>query len=59
MFQADIVRYVIANNTIEPAPDGPEINTAILSGIIPKLPASVITIEQAVAALARSGPAVY
>ena len=35
------------------------IDTAILEGIIPNLPANVITIEQAIAALGRSGPAVY
>ncbi|CAK4030433.1 Hypothetical predicted protein [Lecanosticta acicola] len=55
----DDVRYVIANNTIETPPDTPGINEAILEGIIPKLPANVITIEQAMAALERSGPAVY
>lgn len=38
---------------------GPEINQAILEGIIPKMPSNVITIEQALAALERSGPAVY
>jgi hypothetical protein len=55
--------YVISNNTIEtpstaPA-DATSIDTAILEGIIPNLPANVITIEQAIAALGRSGPAVY
>lgn len=38
---------------------GPEVNDAILQGVIPKLPANVITIEEALAALSRSGPAVY
>ena len=52
-------RYVIANNTIETPPSGTEVNTAILEGIIPKLPADVITLEQALGALKRSGPAVY
>lgn len=52
-------RFIIANNTIETPPDTPGINAAILEGIIPKLPAQVITLEQAVAALANSGPAVY
>lgn len=51
--------YVIANNTIEIPPHGPQDNQAILEGIVPKLPADVITIEQAIAALKRSGPAVY
>ncbi|KAH9908314.1 Isochorismatase-like protein [Xylariomycetidae sp. FL2044] len=59
LFDLDYKVYVIANNTIEPPPKGPEINTAILEGIIPKLPADVITIEQALAALNRSGPAIY
>jgi len=55
-----MIRYVIANNSIESAPDvGSNINTAILAGIIPKLPANVITIEQAIKALKNSGPAVY
>lgn len=58
-WRADIFgrSYVIANNTIEPSPDEPGINAAILEGIIPKLPADVITIEQAMAALQNSGPA--
>lgn len=51
--------YVIANNTIESPSDAPGINAAILEGIIPKLPANVITIEQAIAALKISGPAIY
>jgi hypothetical protein len=51
---------VIANNTIESAPDvNSNINTAILAGIIPKLPANVITIEQAIEGLKHSSPAVY
>lgn len=53
------ISYVIANNTIETPSNVPGINAAILEGIIPKLPANVITIEQAEAALKRSGPAVY
>jgi len=40
---------VISNNTIEP--EHPETQAAILEDIIPKLPARVITIEQALAAL--------
>ncbi|KAK3051888.1 hypothetical protein LTR09_006842 [Extremus antarcticus] len=51
--------YVIANNTIESPPNTPDINTNILEGILPKLPVDVITIEQAMAALERSGPAIY
>jgi hypothetical protein len=52
-------RYVIANNTIESPPDGPNINYSILQGILPKLPVNVISIEQALDALSRSGPAIY
>lgn len=54
-----LCRYVIANNTIETPPSGLDVNTAILEGVLPKLPADVITLEQALAALKRSGPAVY
>ena len=51
---------MIANNSIETPPDvKSNINTAILSGVIPKLPANVITIEQAIEGLKHSGPAVY
>lgn len=39
--------------------DATSIDTAILGGIVPNLPANVITIEQAIAALGHSGPAVY
>ncbi|KAF2094864.1 Isochorismatase hydrolase [Rhizodiscina lignyota] len=59
LFDLDYKVYVIANNTIESPPDTPGINDAILAGIIPKLPANVITLDQALAAIARSGPAVY
>jgi hypothetical protein len=52
-------RYVIANNTIEESPDGSEIFTSILESILPKLFINVITLEQALAALNRSGPAIY
>jgi len=52
-------RYVISNNTIETPPDTPGINAAILEGVIPKLPANVISVEQAIEALGNSGPAVY
>jgi hypothetical protein len=55
----ELFRYVISNNTIETPPDTPGINAAILEGVIPKLPANVISVEQAVEALGNSGPAVY
>ena len=50
---------MIANNTIETPPNAQDINLAILEGILPKLPIGVITIEQAISALNRSGPAIY
>ena len=59
LFDLNYNVYVISNNTIESAPDTPGIDAAILEGIIPKLPANVITIEQALSALSRSGPAIY
>ena len=55
----NLFRYVISNNTIETAPDTPGINAAILEGVIPKLPAQVISIEQAIEALGNSGPAIH
>ena len=58
--QADVRRrYVIANNTIESAPNDPDIYYNLLQGALPKLPVDVITIEQALDALSRSGPAIY
>lgn len=59
LFDLNYNVYVIADNVIESAPDTPSINQAILEGIIPKLPANVITLDQAIAALGRSGPAIY
>jgi hypothetical protein len=49
---------VISNNTIETPPEK-NIPDAILNGILPKLPVEVVTIEEAMAALERSGPAIY
>ncbi|KAI3028634.1 hypothetical protein CBS147345_2047 [Aspergillus niger] len=52
--------YVISNNTIEtPSTYAPLNQKIILEGILPELPVNVITIEQAIGALNRSGPAVY
>ncbi|OCL07268.1 cysteine hydrolase family protein [Glonium stellatum] len=59
LFDLDYKIYVISNNTIEVGNDAALIQSAALNGIIPKLPADVITIEQALAALKRSGPAVW
>jgi hypothetical protein len=42
-------RFVISDNTIEP--ERPMTQAAILTDIIPKMPARVITLEQAIAAL--------
>lgn len=56
LFDLNFNVYVIGNNSIETPPDTPGIDQAIKQGIIPKLPANVITLEQAIAALARSGP---
>jgi hypothetical protein len=40
-------------------PDTPGINAAVLECVFPKLPAQVIVIEQAIAALGKSGRVVY
>ncbi|KAJ5287345.1 Isochorismatase hydrolase [Penicillium angulare] len=59
LFDLDFNVYVIANNTIETGSDATKINDAILQGILPKLPANVITIEQAIDALSRSSATYY
>ncbi|KAG9247252.1 Isochorismatase-like protein [Calycina marina] len=59
LFDLNYNVYVITNNTIETPSDSPGIDAAIKQGILPKFPANVITLEQAIAALNRSGPAVY
>lgn len=59
LFDLNYNVYVIADNVIETPPEGDDVNNAILTGVIPKLPANVITLKQAIAALGRSGPAVY
>lgn len=51
LFDLNYNVFVISNNTIESAPDTVGIDKAILEGVIPKLPASVITLEQALAAI--------
>jgi len=58
LFDLDYKVFVISDNVIESAPDE-GINEAILEGIIPKLPADVITLQQALGALERSGPAAF
>ncbi|KAI7077034.1 hypothetical protein KC352_g41913, partial [Hortaea werneckii] len=59
LFNLDYNVYIIANNTIETPPDDPAINYNLLAGALPKVPVNVITLDQALAALERSGPAVY
>merc|ERR1712014_178250 len=59
LFSLDYDVYIIANNTIETPPDDPAINYNLLAGALPKVPVNVITLDQALAALERSGPAVY
>lgn len=55
LFDLDYNVYVIMNNSIETPSNAPGIDAAIKGGILPKLPANVITIDQAKAALALSG----
>ncbi len=43
----DYTVYVISDNVIESAPNTNNINQAILSGILPKISARVITLDQA------------
>ncbi|PYH49139.1 cysteine hydrolase family protein [Aspergillus saccharolyticus JOP 1030-1] len=60
LFDLNYKVYVIANNTIEtPSTYAQQIQETILQGILPNNPIDVITIEQAISALNRSGPAVY
>ena len=51
--------YIIANNTLEYGTYAKRINDAVLQGIFPKMPLNVITIEQALDALARSTATYY
>ena len=61
LFSLNYNVYVISNNTIEAGSSVPGLNVdqAIKQGIIPKIPAQVITLEQALGALNRSGPATW
>ncbi|OJJ76600.1 hypothetical protein ASPBRDRAFT_39094 [Aspergillus brasiliensis CBS 101740] len=60
LFDLNYNVYVISNNTIETPSTYAALNQKIiLEGILPQLPVNVITIEQAIGALNRSGPAVY
>ena len=56
LFDKNYKVYVIGDNVIEsPGENAPATDAAIKTGIIPKLPANVITLKQALAALQRSG----
>ena len=59
LFDLNYNVYVISDNSIETPSDAPGVDAAIKQGVLPKLPTNVITLDQAIAALARSGPAVY
>ncbi|PWY74357.1 hypothetical protein BO70DRAFT_364334 [Aspergillus heteromorphus CBS 117.55] len=60
LFDLNYNVYVISNNTFETASTYSTQNQKIiLEGILPLLPVNIITIEQAIDALSRSGPAVY
>ncbi|PYH94634.1 cysteine hydrolase family protein [Aspergillus ellipticus CBS 707.79] len=60
LFDLNYQVYVISNNTFETSSTYSSQNQKIiLEGILPLLPVNVITIEQAIDALSRSGPAVY
>ncbi|KAL1302344.1 hypothetical protein AAFC00_002751 [Neodothiora populina] len=54
LFNKNYKVYVIIENSIESGPDTVGIDRAIKEGIIPKFPADVITLDQALKALARS-----
>lgn len=58
LFDLNYNVYVISDNVIETPPSGDLVNEGVLTAIS-KLPANVITLDQAIAALGRSGPAVY
>ena len=39
--------------------DAKRTNDVLLESVLPALPVEVVTVEEAIAALSRSGPAVY
>lgn len=56
LFDINYKVYVIGDNVLEtPGDNAPAIDAAIKTGVIPKLPANVITLKQALAALQKSG----
>ncbi|KAK4504569.1 hypothetical protein PRZ48_005485 [Zasmidium cellare] len=61
LFDLDFDVYVVLNNTFQAGAktSNNDVNEVILTGILPLLPVKVITLEQAVDALERSGSAKY
>ncbi|RDW61826.1 cysteine hydrolase [Aspergillus mulundensis] len=57
LFDLDYNVYVISDTTIEPG--APDIQSTIMEGILPGLPVTVLTLEQALRTLRNSGPAVW
>ncbi|KAL2855371.1 Isochorismatase-like protein [Aspergillus pseudoustus] len=55
LFDLDYFVYVIGDNTIQP--DAPKVKETILEDILPGLPVTVITLQEALEALGNSGPA--
>ena len=51
---ANTPRYIISNNTLETSSNAQTINDIILTGILPKMPVGVISLEQAIAGIKRS-----
>jgi hypothetical protein len=54
LFDLNYKFFVISSNIIESPPDTLDIDAAILEGVIPKLLANVITLEQALSAIQAS-----
>ncbi|KAL2788529.1 Isochorismatase-like protein [Aspergillus keveii] len=55
LFDLDYFVYVISDNTIQPS--SPTTKKTILEDILPRLPVTVISLEEALEALENSGPA--
>ncbi|KAL3466129.1 Isochorismatase-like protein [Aspergillus heterothallicus] len=55
LFDLDYNVYVISDNTLQPG--APKVKEAVLGEILPKLPVSVISLEEALEGLENSGPA--
>ncbi|OJJ46833.1 hypothetical protein ASPZODRAFT_131722 [Penicilliopsis zonata CBS 506.65] len=59
LFDLDYRVIVISNNTIDLPPYGDALTDVICNELLPTLDIEVITVDEAIAALNRSGPAVY